>query len=99
MQLHKIPLLETRRKLSRLTFLHKIMTGKITINVPCCVQPATARTTRRRHDRSLAPIFARTNAYKHSYFPRTVTDWNSLPQEIFTTENFVTSLENYLFGV
>lgn len=82
-KLHKISLLETSWKLNHLTFLYKITSGKGALNAPCCVQSATSRNTRRTHHRSLVPIFAPTNAYKYSYFPRIVDDWNSLFHEIF----------------
>lgn len=98
MQSNRIMTLETRRKIARLKFLHKLFYNKINLGNSYFFQLATARPTRYRNSFSLTPIFARTNIFKHSFFPRTVNEWNGLPVEIFS-EHFDSDLENYLMTV
>lgn len=98
MQLNDIQTLEIRRKINRLTFLHKILSGKVTTSLPNCVKPLSSRKTRHKHKYSLAPVFARTTAFKNSFFPRTIADWNSLPISAFQSEDIENSLKLFLFS-
>lgn len=93
MRQHSIGTLESRRKISRLAFLHNCVSGTLRLNMPDCVKPHCTRKTRHTHPHSLAPIFARTNTYKHSFFPRTTSEWNSLPSHTFAACDFVKELE------
>lgn len=96
MQLNGICTLEARRKFSRLSFLYNCMAGNIKIDLPDCIKPVATRRTRHGHEFSLTPIFARTNSFKFSYFSKTVEDWNSLPSDIFGSNNFIADLECHL---
>lgn len=93
---NKISSLEHRRKVSRLQFLHNIINGKIGLQLPPYVTPLNARTTRHRHNFSLAPIFAKTKSHMNSFYPRTINEWNSLPVDVLQSANFTNELENYL---
>lgn len=95
MQENHIQTLETRRKISRIAFLHNCLSGKIKLNIPDYVKPLATRRTRHNHQHSLAPIFAKTNSYKYSFFPQTVEDWNSLPAQLFLCSNFVSEVEKH----
>lgn len=76
---HNIPTLELRRKIQRLKFLYLLKNNKLSMRPEQYTQPLTARRTRHRHADSLTPFNARTNIFKFSFFPRTVTEWNQLP--------------------
>lgn len=97
MKQHNIPSLESRRKVSRLTFLQKCLTGNTKVTMPDCVRPHSTRKTRHTHSRALAPIFAKTKSHKYSFFPRTVSEWNALPSTVVDANDFVRELENLYF--
>ena len=62
-----------------LTMFHKIEHGLINIKFPSDVIPSRTSNTRRSHDRQKAIIGISLDAYKHSYFIRTVSKWNHIP--------------------
>lgn len=80
--------LEFRRKIQRLKFLYLLKNNKLSMRPEQYIQPLTARRTRHRHADSLTPFNARTNIFKFSFFPRTVTEWNQLPA------SFVNSIDS-----
>ena len=79
-------LLSTRRKVSRVTILHKALGGHLALPVSDYLCPAT-RVTRRTSGSSFIQHTTRTNCFKNSFIPRTIKDWNSLPPDIQTTAN------------
>lgn len=87
--------LETRRKISRIAFLHNCFSGKIKLNLPDYVEPLKTRRTRHNHQHSFAPILAKINSYKYNFFPQTIEDWNSLPAQLFLFSNFITEVEKH----
>ena len=80
-KLHWQPLNE-RRSQTRLMIFYKIIHLKIAIPIPSYLIPPT-RTT--RHTPTLQagacfiPLQPHTDAYKNSFFPRTIPCWNALP--------------------
>lgn len=97
LQKYNVPTLEARRKISRLGFLYNCCVGKTKLPnciLPDCIKHLTTRTTRHNHEYSLSPIFARTNVHKYTFFPRTVSEWNSLPRMIFESTDFMKELES-----
>jgi len=73
------PLLETRRKIARLTEFYKIVNG--TSPIPnACLATASAN-TRAAANYQYRNLYSRTNTYKFSFFPRSIRDWNELPLE------------------
>lgn len=98
MQQHKIPTLAIRRKINRLLLLHKFLSSKVPFKLPDCIQKATTRRTRHTTQYTLAPIFAKTNSYQNSFFPKTVNEWNKLPPSIFESNNFLSELESLFFS-
>ncbi|VDI43020.1 Hypothetical predicted protein [Mytilus galloprovincialis] len=73
---------------NRLCMFYKATHGKAAVNIPSYVRrPSTS--TRQYHPEKFTQISTSTDAYKYSYIPRTITDWNSLPPEAFQA----TSLE------
>lgn len=93
-----IPLLSVRRKMNTILFLGKILSQEVNIPLPNFVQPSTARRTRHTREHMLQPVFARTNSFKYSFFPRTISDWNLLSEFLFQSSNFNKALEGHLFG-
>ena len=76
----KLQSLEARRKSARLSILYKAINGKIALPLTDLRKPV--RSTRNSSLKSFTQLGARCDSYKFSFFPRTIVDWNSLPQEI-----------------
>ena len=69
--------LKQRRKGSRLILFYKCLKGQASIPVDDLKR--TLRHTRNHHSKPFQVQYARTDAYKHSFFPETIRDWNALP--------------------
>lgn len=74
-----IPSLEQRRQKHRLDFLHNLINHKLALDPSLYVSLLSTRYTRHHRPDTLTPIYARTDSYKFSFFPRTISEWNSLP--------------------
>ena len=72
--------LANRRKKARLTTFYKLVNKEIAI--PNASLQHTQRQTRNTNENTFLNISVRTDAYKHSFFPRTLRDWNCLPMDI-----------------
>lgn len=96
MKKNKIVSLHSRRKFHRIKFLHNVMTGYTKLTDLPYLRPVTTRQTRHTRANILQPIFARTKAFQNSYFPRTIQDWNILPESVIMSPNFVQSLEEHI---
>ena len=84
------PSLQKRREVSRLTMLYKMHNSLVDLNMQNYVHPIT-RPTRTAHPYGYLNPLSRTEQHKQSFFPRTVRQWNSLPQELIlvpTVEGF-----------
>ena len=77
--------LEQRRKRASLLMLYKIHHGLIAINPDNYLFAMPPSATRFYHPSKFQLIPARIQIYKNSFFPRTVTWWNSLPDNILTS--------------
>ncbi|KAL8590253.1 hypothetical protein ACOMHN_006369 [Nucella lapillus] len=81
--LHWPPLTERRRK-ARLVNFYKYHNGSLKINT--CKKPSQNQSapkgTRRSHSATYHLPNCRTLYRQKSYFPRTISDWNSLPAEV-----------------
>jgi hypothetical protein len=66
--------------------MYKIINKQIAIDIPPEMMEQT-RTLRRSHKHSFIQIQTRTNSYKYSFFPRTIIDWNSLPESVISQSN------------
>ena len=74
-------LLESRRQAHRLTIMYKITNNLIDIQEQEYLQAAHTRITRNSHNKKFITLRTRTDAYKYSYFPRTICEWNRLPPD------------------
>ena len=69
--------LKQRQKGSRLILFYKGLKGQASIAVDDLKTPL--RHTRNHHSKPFQVPYARTDAYRLSFFPETIRDWNSLP--------------------
>ena len=83
------PSLETRRKHSRLTHIYKaINTDTSTVKIPTYFSQRNndnTRSTRNHHPQKFINPHTRTNIYKHSFFPRSIREWNALPNRVINS--------------
>jgi hypothetical protein len=77
------PTLQTRRAEARLCLMYKMVHNLVAINVGLYTTPVH-RPTRRTHPYSFIQIQPNTEAYRMSYFPQTIVEWNLLPTELVT---------------
>ena len=66
--------LKQRRKGSRLILFYKGLKGQA--NIPVDDLKTPLRKTRNHHSDPFQVPYARTDAYRHSFFPETIRDWN-----------------------
>ena len=78
--------LEQRRADLRLTFLYKIHKGHVPIEASKHLRPMKCR-SRHSHSNSFIPLSTSTSSHRLSFYPRTITQWNSLPQSIFDNDD------------
>ena len=71
------PSLERRRQCSRLLNLYKARTQRSGLQVPPHVKISP------RDDTKYIQTRCKTNIYSHSFFPRTIKEWNALGQRAF----------------
>jgi ribonuclease P/MRP protein subunit RPP40 len=76
-----LPTLEERRKQSRLTMLYKIVNNKVAIPLPEYIQ-LRGRVTRSQHKQKFTRLSTSSDAYRNSFFPRTLKDWDELPNDV-----------------
>ena len=84
--------LEQRRKQQRLSMMYKIVNELVDINQDRYLQKAQTR-TRGSHSSKFQTISTRTDTFKYSFFPRTIVDWNSLPNNILESPSLSTFKE------
>ena len=75
--------LEHRRKIDRLCLFSKCLCTKVVIPDSLLIRPR--RSLRHMHNSHFIQLYARTNIYKFSFIPRTIVNWNSLPQTYVDT--------------
>ena len=89
--------LQTRRQVTRLTTLHKVVHNESPIILPPGIQ-FTQRVTRQNHARRFIRLSSSQSYYQLSFFPRTIKDWNSLPNNIIDLDNqdqFKSAVQRY----
>ena len=70
--------LKKRRRDSRLILLYKGLNSAAFIPTDELIPPI-------KHSRTFQTPATRTDIYKGSFFPQTITDWNALPDSIITS--------------
>ena len=87
--------LEKRRVDSRLTLLFKIAHGL----APTCHSDQLhlpTRRSRQMREHSFLPLPCHTTSHRLSFFPRTISQWNSLPDQVFTNCNSAVQFRKYI---
>ena len=87
--------LEQRRTFFRLTLLHKMINDLLDIDVDFYLSRHNESRTRGSHNFKYMQYRATKNAYFHSYFSRTIGEWNALPATIVEAD----SLARFQFGL
>ena len=75
--------LKKRRKDNRLILLDKALKGKASVLTDDLI-PKT-RHCRNQHSMAFQTPIANTDIYKGSFFPRTIRDWNALPDSLISS--------------
>ena len=91
--------LELRRKVGRLTNFHEAIAGRLAIPVRSALRPAGRNLRHTSTTNSYIPIPANKNCYKFSFIPRTIPEWNQLPNSIAAIQDktvFKTAAHNHL---
>ncbi|XP_072042992.1 uncharacterized protein [Amphiura filiformis] len=87
-----IPTLEERCRQARLTMFYKVVNQQIAIPIPNYIQTRTRSPRSSQHQRFMRlGSNSNSDTYKHSFFTRTVREWDALPQAIIelpTIEQF-----------
>ena len=94
------PTLERRRQVARLTLMYKCVTNQTAIDIPGYVHHQSSLKTRSSHPLKFIPLEPSCDTYKYSFWPRTITDWNSLPPDYSTldsTSKFKATISDYIF--
>ena len=74
--------LATRRKTGRLSFMYKLTHNLIDCSAENHLKPNNERRTRGSHDFKFLVPRAKKDIFKFSFFPRTISEWNSLPKDV-----------------
>ena len=77
--------LETRRRQSRLTLMYKLTHGLIDIDTRKYLIQHSESPTRGTHQFKFCVPYANKDVFKFSFFPKTITDWNCLPEAIVSS--------------
>ena len=93
----KWPSLSSVRKRNRLILLYKSLNDLNAINGNDFVKFSESK-TRKKHPYIISRLGARTDCYKFSFFPRTVVEWNDLPEHVVLVNCFKSRLEAHLFA-
>ena len=90
--------LQLRRQAARLTLLYKVSSDQVAIPASKFLTPV-ARPTRHNNSKAYQRPSTKKDCYKNSFFPKTISDWNILPEplvNIATKETFKTQVTNHL---
>ena len=82
--------LERRRKIARLTLLFKILSENV--NIDCNLKPVISRSRRQTvaNSRQLGCCLCKKDLRLNAFIPRTIREWNSLPEKIVTAKDSAT---------
>ena len=92
------PFLLNRRQTARLTLFHKIIHNEVDIDLPDYIVKKN-RSLRHYHQNKFIELQSNTEAYRNSFYCKTIRDWNSLPNNILDIDNsrkFKLAFNNFL---
>ena len=81
--------LEDRRKMARLTMMYKLANGQVLVNTDDRLIPPD-RISRNNNSKAFQIPSCRTELRKESFFPRTIKEWNVLPESCVTAGSLET---------
>ena len=82
--------LQLRRKKARLEMFYKFHHGLISINSKYLPKPSKSRLSSRNNNNQSYDIPTCTTLYRQmTFFPRTIPEWNKLPQEVVTAKSLI----------
>jgi len=90
------PTLQQRRQVARLSLMYKAVNNLIAIPIHNILTRNTNIT--RGHQQRFTTVACRTETYRGSFFPKTVIEWNALPQHLIetkTTDSFKAGVAKY----
>ena len=87
------PTLETRRTVNRLILFHKIIYHEVATEIPPYYLVKN-RKTRHSHSANIMQPQCNTADYENSFYPRTIRNWNQLPEHIVIDSNIDTYKEH-----
>lgn len=76
--------LAERRHIRRLAIFHKAVNGHLSLPVGNLLQPSQ-RSSRHSNSKAFNTIATSKDCYKYSFLPKTIKDWNNLPETIVAT--------------
>ena len=79
--------LEIRRKKSRLTLMYKLSHNLVDITTEDHLIPNSEKRTRKSHAFKYRMSEVSKDVFKFSFFPRSITEWNSLPADLVNCES------------
>ncbi len=91
--------LHIRRQAHRLTLMYKVANDYIGIDPHTYLHSTNNQRTRNTHNHTYQTYHTNTDLYKHSYFPRTVRDWNRFSHPILnsnTIDSFTKEIHMHL---
>lgn len=77
-----LPTLATRAKLARLTLLHNLVHNRSRIDASKYISLAKSRALRHKHAYTITEYAFNNDCFKHSFFPQSIREWNSLDSSI-----------------
>ena len=83
----KWPSLEKRRKHARLVLLYKTLEGSVEIDCEIKQSTSRSRRTTAAHSRQLDRCICKRDIRLNAFLPRTIRDWNSLPDHVVLAPN------------
>ena len=90
---------EARRQKNRLKAFFRILHGQLKINKDEYLKLPGKRSSRVNHNYVLLPYFARSDVFRHSFFPAVIELWNALPNFVVNASDvcqFEKLLDMYL---
>ena len=94
------PTLQARRKTARLTALYKYKNGLLHVDTRYAPTTNSQKKSRRQTNTQAFDVPSHRTAYrKQTFFPRTIPEWNSLPESVATAPSltsFRSRLQNHL---
>ena len=79
--------LEIRRKKARLTMMYKMSHNLLDMNLEDHLIPHTETRKRSSHSFKFRVPRIKKDVYKFSYFPKTIKEWNELPENVVISDS------------